>query len=489
LEKRTSNHFLLTRCEFITLVVLLSLLIELATSRAAEKSAPEYSSVDAVFSAHCLDRHAGKDPEGQLVLESFETLMKGGEIGPAIVPGKSDDSLLVQMVEGRFEKNGKKKIMPPGKRAKLTPEEIAVVRGWIDTGAHAPATPAAAKELVVPKISLKVAPRNPINALACSPDGKLLAVARYRGVELRSPADLSLVRALAGHRGNVNAVVFSADGRQLFAAGGQPGLAGEVRQWIVAEGRLTRVLEGHKDAIYCVAISSDGKTLATGSYDQKLKLWDPETGQEIRTLSGHNGCVYGLAFRGDGKILASASADRTVKLWDVASGERRDTLSQSLKELYAVTFSLDGKRLVAGGADNRIRVWGISEAATETTDPILYSKFAHEGAILNLAFSSDGKALLSSADDRTIKLWDAGEMKERFLLETQPDWAPALAFVADRTAVVGRLDGSLGAYDLATGKLIASVQPTAGAQNKVGEKVKLADANSSPARQPEGKGK
>jgi len=64
-----------------------------------------------------------------------------------------------------------------------------------------------------------------------------------------------------------------------------------------------------------------------------------------------------------------------------------------------------------------------------------------------------------------------------------------LAFVADRTAVVGRLDGSLGAYDLATGKLIASVQPTAGAQNKVGEKVKLADANSSPARQPEGKGK
>src|SRR5205823_3361663 len=135
------------------------------------------------------------------------------------------------------------------------------------------------------------------------------------------------------------------------------------------------------------------KTLATGSYDQKIKLWKVETGEELKTLSGHNGCVFDLAFRPDGKILASASADRTVKLWDVTSGERRDTLSQPLKELYAVAFSPDGKRLYAGGVDNRIRVWEVSEMAAETTNPILYSKFAHEGTILRLAFSSDGETL------------------------------------------------------------------------------------------------
>ena len=78
--------------------------------------------MDTILSAHCLDCHASTDPEGQLVLESFETLMKGGELGAAIVPGKSADSLLIEMIEGRFEKNGKKKIMPPGKRAKLTPK-------------------------------------------------------------------------------------------------------------------------------------------------------------------------------------------------------------------------------------------------------------------------------------------------------------------------------------------------------------------------------
>ena len=121
-------------------------------------------------------------------------------------------------------------------------------------------------------------------------------------------------------------------------------------------------------------------------------------------MSGHNGCVRDLAFRPDGRILASASADRTVKLWDVATGERRETLSQPIKEVYCVAFSTDGKRLFAGGADNRIRIWEINENAAENTNPLLVSKFAHEGAILKLVFSSDGRLLLSSGEDRTVKI-------------------------------------------------------------------------------------
>ena len=437
-----------------------------------QASAMDYSSVDSIFTARCLDCHASTDPEGQLVLENFETLMKGGEIGPAILPGKSTASLLVQMIEGRFEKDGKKKIMPPGKRAKLTPQEITTIKNWIDAGARGPAIAAAPKELVVPKIPPKARARNPVNALAFSSAAKLVAVGRYGEVELRSPTDLGLARVLRGQIGNVNALAFSADGGQLFAAGGQPGLFGEIRQWNVREGKLIRVLEGHKDALYAVALSADGSILATGGYDQKIKLWNVETGKEIRALSGHNGCVYHLSFRPDGKILASASADRTVKLWDVASGERRETLSQSFKELYAAAFSPDGQRLVAGGADNRIRVWQISETAAETTNPLLRSQFAHEGVILNLLFSADGKTLVSSADDRTIKLWDAEPMTERALLEKQPDWASALAFIEDKTIAAGRLDGSIGVYDVATGKIVASLESNgAQTQNAQPEKV------------------
>src|SRR5438034_5057814 len=421
-------------------------LLALATTVIEAEPSPtiDYSAVDAIFTEHCLECHASQDPEAKLVMESFDLLMKGGESGGVIVPGKSEESLLVRLIEGRVEKDGKKLIMPPGKkREKLKPEQIALIRAWIDAGAKPPAE-FKPKELTVPRIEPAVPPRKSVNAIAYSPAGKLIAVARYGEVELRSAETHTIVRALTGHHGNVNALAFSPDGKFLLAAGGEAGWLGEVRQWDMADGGLFHAFEGHKDAIYSVAVSPDGKTMATGSYDQKIKLWNIETGDELKTQSGHNGAVFGLTFRPDGKILASASADRTIKLWDVATGERRDTLSQPLKEQYAVTFSPDGKRLVAGGVDNRIRVWQISETAAETTNPLLEARFAHEGAILRLAFSTDGKTLVSSADDRTVKLWDAVELKEKVSLEKQPDWAPALAFVLDDKAVaVGRLDGSV----------------------------------------------
>jgi mono/diheme cytochrome c family protein len=424
----------------------------------AAPTSADYAAVEKIFSARCLDCHAAKDPEGDLVLESFDTLMKGGELGPPVKPGNSAESLLVQMIEGRFEKGGKKKIMPPGKREKLSPGEIAAIKSWIDAGAPAPSGPVAVRELVVPHVEPRVTPRIPINAIAFSPADHLLAVARYAEVELRSASDLKTLRVCKVKYGNINSVAFHAGGA-LFSAGGQPGVAGEICQWNPADGSLVRSIPAHKDAVYSLALSSDAKRLASGSYDQKVKLWDAETGRELQTLSGHNGCVFGLAFRPDGKLLASASADRTVKLWDTATGERKDTLAQSLKEVLALVFSPDGKRLYAGGVDNRIRVWEISETAAETTNPILESKFAHEGAILNLAFSPDGKTLLSAADDRTVKLWSAPEMKQLCILERQPDWPAALAFLSDSSVAVGRLDGSITLYDLPAGKVRLAFEP------------------------------
>ncbi|MEW6156142.1 MAG: c-type cytochrome domain-containing protein [Verrucomicrobiota bacterium] len=442
--------------------------------------------IQTILDQHCLDCHTAPDPDGKLLLDDFTALMNGGESGASIVPGNSEDSLIVKMIEGRIEREGKKKIMPPGKRAKLKPEEIALVRAWIDAGAKAPAVAQSrVRELNVPKILPKVPPRKSINALAYASAQKLVAVARIEEIELRRAESRSVQRTLPGHRGPINALVFTADGAHLFAAGGQPGLFGEVRQWKTSDGTLIRTMEGHSDAIYALALSPDGKMLATGSYDQKIQLWNPENGQLLKTLSGHNGCIFDLAFRPDGKILASASADRTVKLWDVLSGERRDTLSQPLKEQYAVAFSANGKKLYAGGADNRIRVWEISEKATETTNPILEAKYAHEGAVLDLVFSTDGKLLASSADDRTVKLWDpAGELKEKLLLPQQPDWPRALAFVLENKALaIGRLDGSVEFYDSSKGEIkppgkpqLAQLQPR-GIQRGVTSKITLTGSN------------
>ena len=226
-------------------------------------------------------------------------------------------------------------------------------------------------------------------------------------------------------------------------------------------GRCCREFQAHQDSIYAAALSPDGTIVATGSYDQQIKLLDAATGKELRTLAGHNDAVFDLAFRPDGRLLASASGDRTVKLWNVASGERLDTFGQPLKELYSVAFSPDGTRVVAGGVDNRIRLWQISPEGKENTNPLLYSRFAHEGAVAKLVYSLDGKMLVTAGEDRTVRIWDADTVTERLELEKQTDWTPALAISPDgRTIAVGRLDGSLAFYDATSGQLVpAPPQP------------------------------
>jgi WD40 repeat protein len=433
------------------------LLAVFAPLRAEE---PDYfPAVAKLIEDRCLDCHAADDPDGKFVMERHEDIMKGGESGPVVKPGKGAESLIVRYLRGEVEKDGKKRFMPPGKRDKLTTDEVETFVKWIDAGAKPPQRAMGKKVVEVPKVTPKVAPRAGVSALAFSPQAKLVAVGRHGLVELLDPASRVVVRKLEGHRGAVNAVVWSGDGTQLFAASGENAIAGEVKQWNVAEGRLVRTIAGHRDMLYALALSPDGKTLATGSYDQKIKLWNVGDGTERLTLSGHNGAVYGLAFRPDGRILASASADRTVKLWDVANGERRDTLSQPAKEQFAVAWSADGTRLAAAGADNRIRVWQVSTEARETTNPLLHARFAHEQPILRLVWSADGTTMLSSAQDGTVKLWDAAEVTERLLLEKQPDWPTALAFTG-AVVVTGCADGTLAFYDAKTGKLL--LPPKAG---------------------------
>jgi hypothetical protein len=78
-------------------------------------------------------------------------------------------------------------------------------------------------------------------------------------------------------------------------------------------------LQGHTGSVVSVAWSPDGKTLASGSGDKTIKLWEAATGKLLTTLEGHTGTVVSVAWSPDGKTLASGSVDQKVKLWEAPS--------------------------------------------------------------------------------------------------------------------------------------------------------------------------
>jgi parallel beta-helix repeat protein len=247
------------------------------------------------------------------------------------------------------------------------------------------------------------------------------------------------IRTLSGHTSYVLSVAFSPDGKVL-ASGCYDNT---IKLWDVATGTLLRTLAGHISWVLSVAFSPDGKILASGSY-QEIKLWDVATGTLLRTLQGHTGDVESVAFSPDGKILASGSWDKTIKLWDVAKGTEIRTLTGHTSSVYSVAFSPDGKILASGSLDNTIKLWDVA------TGTLLRTFKGHTYYVYSVAFSPDGKILASGSWDNTIKLWDVATGRELRTLAGHTDRVRSVAFSPDgKVLASGAGGGEILIWDVA----------------------------------------
>jgi Planctomycete cytochrome C/WD domain, G-beta repeat len=423
-----------------------------ATAHAQTKPAPDYrGQIAPIFTKYCTGCHNDEDREGKFSLESFGSLQKGTEKGPAILPGDPRGSLMIRVLTGAVKPS-----MPPKGEPRPEAGEIALIEAWIEAGAHGPQGQEPDRlALIVPKIPARSKVR-PIVAIDSTRDGKWLAVARGSEVALYAMPGQGKglpdrpERLIGKFPGKVTALHFTPDGSRLIAASGVAGLGGLASIWNVADGAFIHEFAGHRDILYDAEVSPDGKRLATCGYDKQIEIWDTETGKILRTLEGHTGAIYDVAFSPDGRFLVSASADDTCKVWRVEDGQRMDTLPQPLKAEYTCTFSPDGQSIVAGGADNNIRVWRFVARDKPEINPMVIARFAHEGPVVHLAFTPDGSKLVSLAEDLTVKVWRTSDYSELRLWEKQPDVATSLAFDGKDSFLVGRLDGSLESYTIPT---------------------------------------
>ncbi len=425
----------------------LSILLLVPSLHAADTAIVYERDIAPIFRSYCAGCHNDKDREGELTVERYSTLRKGGaEEGDPIKPGHADQSFLIRSLERVASPK-----MPPKGEPPVSEADLALLKKWIAAGAHGPARDESILQtLVVPQIK-SAAGKPPLTALAISPDGKQMAVGTHGRIEIRDANGKRVQREINGLPGKVNTLNFSPDGSRIVAATGVTGLRGVAQIWDVAKGTLLREFGGHGDTLYDAEFSPDGKTLATAGYDRLIKLWRVADGGLLHTIEVHNGAVFDLVFNPEGTVLASASADNTVKLWRVSDGERLDTLNQPQGEQHRVNFTPDGNYIISAGNDKRIYLWKFVSREKPKLNPLIHARFAHESPITAITLSADGRHLITSAADRSLKVWSVPDLTERHAYDLQSDIAATLVSVP-KTArfFAARLDGSLGRYVLKT---------------------------------------
>lgn len=235
-------------------------------------------------------------------------------------------------------------------------------------------------------------------SVAFSIDGQILGAGDRQHLKFWQVSTGALIQSQTGYDSQIWSVSFSPNGQQFLACDKQ-----KLGVWQFAaqpndKSLVHRIatLEGYTNAVWSVAFSPDGQTLASGSTDHVIRLWNVDH-QHCRQRHPQPSARR-ITFSPDGQILASGSEDGSVQLWEPTTGRQFTMTTRHEGKVWTVAFSSDGQTLASGGADHQIRLWdGVNHHSLRTFT-------GHDSWVLSVAFS--GHTLISGSADQTIKLWD-----------------------------------------------------------------------------------
>jgi len=364
--------------------------------------------IEPIFANKCLFCHSGNVIESKFDMSTYEKVMKGGKRMAAIQAGNAAESLLYKMCSRKMTP-----VMPPIKEEGLTPQELALIKLWIDQGAKPPTS-----KIDKPKVIVGVPPANvrPVRAVSVTGDGKTIAASRSNKVFLFNAADGAALKEFldpnltgpdkkkvaASHLSLVESMAFSPDGKTLATGSFQ-----EVILWDVEKAAIIKQITGFADRVVALAFSPDGKYLAAGggapTEDGEIKIFDAAGKPVFEFKSPHSDTVFGVAFSPDNKMLASCGADKFVKTWEVPSGKFIKAFEGHTHHVLDVGWFPDGKQLASGGADNNIKLWDF-----EKGEQVKTLANAHTKQVTRLLFVGKTGNFLTASGDLSVKMWNAG---------------------------------------------------------------------------------
>lgn len=408
-----------------------------------------------ILKGNCLPCHNAKDAEADVVLESPQTMLKGGADGPILVPGKADQSVLLRVASFRAKPH-----MPPRKNKvgarPLTPRELGIIKLWIDEGAKASAAPL----LEEPRWQPAPVQWNPIYAVAVDAEGRFVACGRGAKLHIyHLPTRLLVDRpvdpklgALAPpgepgvvHPDAVHALAFSPDG-EILATGGYR----SIKLWRRRAPERKLTLPEWKEP-RATALDREGIRLAAADAEHGIRVYDLASGKKLADFKGQAGPVRALAFDAAGARLASVSEDKTARVWALADPAAPARALETPSPATAVAFLPDGKSLAVGGADGAVRIYALEGDKPAPPGEIK----AHAGPVAALAVAP-GLLVSLGSDGRAIAWNPEGSRKVREFAHGSP--ASGVTLAADGRRLVSFGGPSAKLWNLEDGKVVADLR-------------------------------
>lgn len=238
--------------------------------------------------------------------------------------------------------------------------------------------------------------RNPVLALALSPDGQTLASSATDGTVRLSQPGGETFALLQGHQDQVQALAFQnppadSPSAPLLITGSDDRT---IRLWNLEPKGPQQTLR-HPGRVLSVQFTPDGYGVVSAAGDGVGRVWNTQSQESLRLAVGNP--LWALEASPQGHYLASAQGDR-VQVWN-SGGQPLGQFRSPQGEIVALDWDPSEQYLATAGSDSLGRIW------RRSGEPLAQLQ-GHQGPLWSIAFSPQGDRIATASADQTVRLWD-----------------------------------------------------------------------------------